>query len=344
MSDSRPIVIWKIGDGRPGHENQVAGLVDALARRISCVDYRIDVDNGLRGLRSLLPGSLTKLADLPAPDVLIGAGHATHLTILACQRRFGGRSVVVMKPSLPVGIFDCCLIPAHDHVRVTSRRVIRFEGALNRIQPEKLQDDGRGLILIGGHSRHFRWAQNHLFGQLDRILAGDSQICWTIATSQRTPPDFVRNCRLRYPSHAVVAPDERVGTWLSVQLQTAGTVWVTCDSVSMLYEAATAGARVGMLELPANGRNRVAAEMRRVCQRGRATAWSEWIRGVELKKPEQSFCEADRCAEELIGRLLPHAQRSCRFERSPVLLQKDVPVDTLTEEIAEWQLHPLDVR
>ena len=52
---------------------------------------------------------------LPKPDILLGAGHATHLDIITAKLKFGGKSVIIMKPTLPYCMFDLCLIPKHDN-------------------------------------------------------------------------------------------------------------------------------------------------------------------------------------------------------------------------------------
>jgi mitochondrial fission protein ELM1 len=44
---------------------------------------------------------------------------------------------------------------------------------------------------------------------------------------------------------AATSPD-----WLPTQLARADQAWVTADSVSMVYEALTAGAAVGVLDVP----------------------------------------------------------------------------------------------
>ena len=51
------------------------------------------------------------------PDIAIGAGHKTHLYLLAIKRCFGAKIVVILKPSLPLKFFDLCVIPKHDDVK-----------------------------------------------------------------------------------------------------------------------------------------------------------------------------------------------------------------------------------
>ena len=317
--------IWRFLDGRPGHENQVLGLTEAIARinAVDVVDVR--VDENLRGLRSLLPGNLSFADSLPSPDLLIGAGHSTHLPLLACKNKFGGQTVVIMKPSLPVWMFDLCLIPAHDNLLFPTRNVLRTEGALNRIRPSVQQNPEQGLILIGGPSKHFRWSDSAVSYQLQSVIR-QSHLKWTIATSERTPETFIRHWQTNSPHIPVVMSQTCGPDWLPEQLSQSGVVWVTCDSMSMIYEALTAGSRVGLLELAASSPGRISANIRRLTEMSLATPWSQWMEGRELPAFITPFSESDRCSVAVMAHFLsnsaPHSQSRTLLDfltgRSPI--------------------------
>ncbi len=102
-----------LSDGKPGHENQSRGLAEALRRRtgatVECLhlDARKSVWSRVREAKALQPRA-------ERPQLLIAAGHATHVPLLAAARAFGARAVVIMKPTLPLWLFDLCLVPRHD--------------------------------------------------------------------------------------------------------------------------------------------------------------------------------------------------------------------------------------
>ena len=303
MSRERTIVIWRILDGRPGHENQVIGLTEAIQRirNVEVCDIRLDDER--KGLRRILSGGLAPLSSLPAPDLLIGAGHSTHLPLLAYSRRFGGRTVVIMKPSLPVGLFDLCLIPEHDTLCFPANNVVRTEGALNRVRPSDRHDSEYGLILIGGPSKHFHWSDEKVIRQVQAIAA-TSGIRWTIAASERTPESFLKNLQSHLPNIALKTPRDTSSGWLPGQLEQAGTVWVTCDSMSMIYEALTAGAQVGLLELDSASPGRISSNIQRLIRSSMVTASSDWLIGRPLSASLKSFSEADRCSRIVVERCL----------------------------------------
>ena len=296
-------VIWRLRDGRSGHENQVIGLSEAIARRVSVQAFDVTISRCLRGLRSLIPGRLTFAENLPAPDLLIGAGHATHLPLLTCQKRFGGKTVVVMKPSLPTALFDLCLIPAHDNLIFQPDNVVRTEGALNRIRPSAEHDSGKGLFLIGGPSKHFLWSDDAVVNQVRQVVQKNS-LWWTVATSERTPDSFIHLWRKQIPEIPLVTAQECSAKWLPEQLAQCGVVWVTCDSMSMIYESLTAGTRVGLLELSAIRRDRITRNVQRLSRMGWGVTSRQWLAGRKLPTLNRQFSESDRCSAIVVDRLL----------------------------------------
>ena len=89
-------IVWRFSDGKPGHDNQSLGLVDALQQRTRRETYDIPVrpGAGLDWMFGRFPaGSL-----LPDPWLIIGAGHSTHLPLLAARRARGAGSGIRRPP------------------------------------------------------------------------------------------------------------------------------------------------------------------------------------------------------------------------------------------------------
>ena len=268
MSANSPVIIWRFIDGRAGHDNQSAGLTAALADLLPVNVHDVDV----RRLRHPLPDLFSKRfpSAQPPPDLLIGAGHRTHLPMLAARRAHGGRIVVLMKPSLPVFCFDLCIIPRHDKPR-RSDRILISEGVLNRVRAGRLQRRPQGLIVLGGPSTEYRWQADSLLAQVEAIIARQADFDWTLATSRRTPGNMFDQHTL--PANARLVDDDRCDAdWLPGQLQIAAEVWVSEDSSSLLYEALSSGARVGVIQVPRRRTGRVARGIDQLVGSGRLPA------------------------------------------------------------------------
>lgn len=302
--DPRPLVIWRFFDGKPGHENQTGGLVQALQAHRAVEAHDIAVPNGIAATAAWLLWWFPWGDDLPDPDLLLGAGHATHFPMLAARRARGGRTVVLMKPSLPCSWFDLCVVPLHDAPRPTENSFIT-RGVLNRIRPGMAKDPRKGLILIGGPSKHHGWSQQSIIEQLQNIQArSPSQQRWVLTSSRRTPAGFIAVARTALdPARIEIVPYEDTDAdWLPEQLAWASSVWVSADSVSMIYETLTAGAAVGLLEVPAQGHDRIVSGVEALIGEGLVTSYSNWAAGSDLAPPKQPFSEAARCAREIVQR------------------------------------------
>ncbi len=297
-----PLVVWRFSDGKAGHDNQTRGLAEALTRLRSVETRTLNPLPPTAALRGWVLGRLSAWSELPTPDLLLGAGHHTHLSLLAARRIRGGKVVVLMRPSLPPGLFDLCLIPEHD-APPARPNVLATRGALNRIQPAATLDPQQGLFLIGGTSEHFGWDDAVLRQSIAAIVTADPAMQWTLTTSRRTPPSFLEglsgmaDARLKVVPVAATGPD-----WLLAQLARAGQAWVTADSVSMVYEALTAGAAVGVLDVPRKRSSRISRGLDRLAADGWVTAFTDWRQRRHLHRPPGVFNEAERCARWIVER------------------------------------------
>lgn len=291
------LIAWVISDGKPGHVNQSQGLAEALAR---AVPVQIHVIPALPAWRAWLALLLKRMptTGLPKPDLILGAGHATHLTLLAARRACGGHTVVMMKPSLPRTWFDLCIIPQHDEIAADDHTLIT-EGAINRIRPALSRDPHKGLLLIGGESKHFAWDSDAIQVQIRSILARTPETQWSLTTSRRTPTDFLPELPPQ-PNLTIVPHTETTSDWLPDQLAQCGAVWVTPDSASMVFEALTAGANVGVFDLPVNPKSRVGWAIAHLADTHRITRFVNWCTHDALHPNLHPLAEADRCAHWIL--------------------------------------------
>ena len=300
---TEPLTIWLIGDGKPGHENQSLGLADALARRVPCTVHRISIA-GKRGLITRVRTASQACAGLPKPDLIIAAGHATHLALLWLAHKQRACSIVLMRPSLPLAWFGLCIVPRHDFKKANNRaKVITTSGALNRVPPPDAGPrDGR-MILIGGPSATHGWDGETLLSSLAAITSNGD---WQLSDSRRTPAGFLHEIATRMPQVEIFPHQETTPDWLPGRLARAAEVWVTEDSVSMIYESLSSGASVGLLPMPRLLTDaRVLRGLRELVADGFLTPFSAWEKSNPLKKPPTLLRESDRCAEEVIRRIYP---------------------------------------
>lgn len=297
------IVIWRIIDGKPGHENQSLGLVNALQNKTACIYHDIHAQDSFEALFCYLSSTWPAGKGLPLPDLIIGAGHRTHMHMLAAQKVYGGKTIVLMKPSMPTSWFNLCLIPEHDNYNGLGNH-IEVKGVLNTIRSSSEHQANHSLIMVGGPSRHYSWNSDELLSQIKALLEHNPQIDYVLTTSRRTPDLFLTMLEQLVLTHSnlkVVPFDQTKPGWVDQQLAISGTAWITEDSVSMIYEALTAQASVGLLSVPIKKKNRVSNGVKQLIDNGYTVRFDYQQNYKRTFKPATGFMEAERCANWLLA-------------------------------------------
>jgi mitochondrial fission protein ELM1 len=292
------LTLWLIGDGKPGHENQSLGLAEAMQRRVACEIHRISIA-GEGGFFGRIRAALAAGKKLPKPDIIIAAGHATHLPLLWLARKHRAASIVLMRPSLPLSWFGLCIAPSHDFPKKPQRKnLILTRGAINRVHAEDLPKTGK-LILIGGPSKTHGWDPAAMLDMLAKVTMGGG---WQLTDSRRTPEGFLEQIKKHLPNIEIFSCKETAPDWLPDQLSRAKEVWVSEDSVSMIYEALSSGARVGLLPVPRlKPSSRTLRGVDELIADGILISYSDWNHAGQLAQMPQAFNEADRAADILLG-------------------------------------------
>jgi mitochondrial fission protein ELM1 len=296
---AKTLVLWLLVDGKRGHENQSLGLAEAIIRRVPAKIHRIDLSLKA-GLISRILSANAESRSLPAPDFILAAGHATHAPLLWLSKSHGACGIVLMRPSLPSALFDCIIVPEHDYPNLPKAgNILLTKGALNRVTPVNGTREGK-LILIGGPSKIHGWNEAELIDMLAKITDRGG---WELTDSRRTPKGFAERARAHLPGVVIHSYQESDREWLPGRIRRAEEIWVTEDSVSMIYESLSGGARVGLLPIPRLKQSaRVLRGIDGLISDGYLTSYETWLNTQHLTVAPNLLSEADRCAGELIQR------------------------------------------
>jgi hypothetical protein len=140
-----------------------------------------------------------------------------------------------------------------------------------------------------------------MLGMLTKITADDRG--WQLTDSRRTPNGFLEQARMRLKGLEIFSCQETSPDWLPSKLREADEVWASEDSVSMIYEALSSGARVGLLPVPRlKPDSRVLRGIDELVETGYLTPFSAWQRIGQLRPAPEALNEAGRCAEIVLGR------------------------------------------
>jgi uncharacterized protein len=242
-----------VSDGKAGHRSQAVGLYKAM-QRASHVEVtfqeislqELPVFSLLKAIFSHHVGIIEK-----QPDYIFGVGSHTQSRVLLLGKVYPqAKTVILMKPNFPFAWFDYAIIPEHDGVS-ESTHVITTQGALNPIVNEQRHQANRILIALGGSSKRHQWNEAKVLQAIQQVVEQNPQADIILTTSRRTPKEFFEHLTAQpYASQLQIFPVEDTPQgWIFEQMQQAEAVWVTEDSVSMIFEALTAGCKVGIIAI-----------------------------------------------------------------------------------------------
>jgi hypothetical protein len=320
-----PLSIAAFLDSRPGHVKQTRGIVDALAllTPLSVAEVRLPDPNPAAGTSdwcrfflSCFGLNLVQDHDAlgrPLPksaDLVIGTGARAHIPVLLFSRRYGGKTVTCMTPSsIFLRSFDLCCIPEHDRPR-PRKNVFTTVGPPNTARPFGPHSPEKGLILVGGEDKknHF-WNIRETLGRIREIIEGQRTVHWAISSSARTPKDMLpllNEAAKSFPNADFFCHSDTEAGWIEAQYKSVRDVWVTADSASMIYEALTAGCRVGVLPvLWKNTKGKLACGLSSLIEKKKVLPFEMWKRDPLAWPSVPPLNEAGRCAEEILRRWWP---------------------------------------
>lgn len=287
QENNNTIHVWILSDEKPGHVSQLEGLEKRLTHH----------DN----VKTVwLPPQVRKINQLTkrttTPHMIIGAGHGTHKALLWFAHTFKTFSVVLMKPSIPARFFDAVICPKHDQLKERGN-VLQTLGAINKISPNSKRTRTENLILLGGPSKHFEWQDELIIDQIREICSYHANQQWKVFNSRRTPHTLVKKLGNLSKTNMTLCIDAQN---LEENLAIADKVWVSPDSVSMVYEALTAQAKVALLKLePKRTQSKIQRGIAELIRDDYLVDYDEWISNHHYHSAN-TIWEADRAAQWLL--------------------------------------------
>ena len=297
--------ICYISDAKAGHQAQVMGLVSALSALVNVELTTLTLSGNW-----LSRWQIANTALPTPPDLIIGAGHSTHIPVWLMGRRYRqAKTLIVMKPSLPLSWFDFVMMPEHDAKGSLPSHVLLTQGVMNRFVNEQRHQANKVLILLGGTNQRYAFDSQKMLADIQTLIEHYQDInANVIMTDSRRTPTELSNCLSKKNNIADLSTFQffpvanTTPDWLNEQYQTASHVWVTADSVNMIFEAMTAGCQVGLIELPKLKTDRVTNMVDSLIQSGKVTTLNDFRQGKSLSDAVP-INEAKRAAQWLLSKL-----------------------------------------
>ncbi len=289
-----------VSDGKAGHRSQALGLYKAMQRQsaedVTFEEVSIEKLDIFSLLISVFKHSNSSISQ--APDFIFGVGSHTQLRVLLLGKVYSkAKTVILMKPNFPFSWFDYAIIPEHDDVQA-SAQVITTKGALNPIVNEQRHQSNRILIALGGSSKRHQWNNKKVLDAIKKIVYENTRSEIILTTSRRTPNAFLLSLKSQeYANKLSIFPvEETPQGWIFEEMQKAEAVWVTEDSISMIFEALTAGCRVGVIKIDRIKNDRITESVDHIIQQNLISDTTK----IEKLPAAALFREADRIAKQLL--------------------------------------------
>ena len=298
-------------DGRPGHEKQTLGIIQALQARVPVQIVRINVRGFsliyavMQICRLLFTRSGLSHPKIRKGDLLIGTGSRTHLPLLLYKKQYAIPAITCMTP--PVYLrnrFDLCLVPEHDTMS-EGENVMLTAGAPNCSVNKGKHRKECGLILLGGvDTKSHHWDSRQVVEMVEKVIKNNSQKHWTLSSSPRTPKDtvdMVKQLVGKYDNIKFFDFRDTPPGWIEEQYDQNSLVWVTADSISMVYEAITAGCSVGIFPMQwVRENSKFKRNENFLLQKGLVTPFTSWEQGNMTQVKNIELNEAQRCADRIL--------------------------------------------
>ncbi|MGB9189870.1 ELM1/GtrOC1 family putative glycosyltransferase [Acinetobacter sp.] len=290
-----------VSDAKAGHRSQAVGLYKAMQRISNSEVTFQEIALQQLPIFMLLKGMLSHQLPLfeKKPDYIFGVGSHTQSRVLLLGKVYHqAKTVILMKPNFPFSWFDYAIIPEHDGVP-ESKHVITTQGALNPIVNEQRHKKNRILIALGGSSKRHQWNEAKVLSAIQQIVENHPDGKIILTTSRRTPSEFLAHLvKQSYSQHLQIFPVEQTPQgWIFEEMQKAEAVWVTEDSVSMIFEGLTAGCKVGVIGIDRLKEDRITQSIDHIIQ---SHLVSDSISIQALPEPH-AFKEAERVATYLLA-------------------------------------------
>ena len=252
-------------EGMHGMISQVEGLAKALD--IEFTHQKVE----LNSFWKLIPPNLTpvsklvfKKIDISDFDIIISCGRKSVIPSIYLKKSSKKKvfNIHILDPKVSLGNFDLVIAPEHDNLR--GKNVITSKGAIHYLTLDEIKNNRNYLVdklnknheylllVLGGPNKYYDYEDQNLiniFAIIKKIL-NNNNLQAIVIPSMRTPKKTINLANKHLGPENLVINNVDKKAYLS-GLSLAKYIIVTCDSTSMISEAALTGKPIYIADIPA---------------------------------------------------------------------------------------------
>ena len=252
-------------EGMHGMISQVEGLAKAL--NLDFIHEKIELNDFWKSI----PPKLTPVQDFVFKnkinsefDIVISCGRKSVIPSIYLKKKFKSKiiNIHIQEPKVSLDNFDFVVAPEHDGLKGSN--VLTSKGAVHYLTNGELDENENYLksrisaekkivtLVLGGPTRYYDYNNQVIEGIFSKIeknfLNNNYQLI--VIPSMRTPPNIIEKAKSYFDKDQIVIPDVDKKAYLS-SLKISDHIVVTCDSTSMISEAAITGKPIYVAQMPA---------------------------------------------------------------------------------------------
>ena len=252
-------------EGMHGMISQVEGLAKALD--LDFIHEKIELNNFWK----LLPPKITPVQDFVFKNeirhdfnIIISCGRKSVLPSVYLKSKFKNKimNIHIQDPKVSLNNFDYIVAPEHDNLK--GKNVLSSKGAIHYLTNGELDKNENYLkskintqnkivtLILGGPTKYYDYNNqviDSIFSKIEKIfLKNNYQLI--VVPSIRTPQYIIEKAKNYFNNDQIIIPNVDKKAYLS-SLKISDHIIVTCDSTSMISEAAITGKPIYVAQMPA---------------------------------------------------------------------------------------------
>jgi mitochondrial fission protein ELM1 len=257
-------------EGMHGMLSQVEGLAKALD--LDFIHEKIELNNFWK----FLPPKITPVQNFVFQNkieeyfnIVISCGRKSVIPSIYLKNKYKSKiiNIHIQDPKVSLKNFNFVIVPEHD--RLTGANVLTTKGSIHYLTKDELTLSQNYLkskinpekkivsFIIGGPNKYYSYDNTIIDNIFSRIRKNFIQKNYQaiIVPSIRTPKKIIEKAQNFFDKNQIIIPNIDKKAYIS-SLQLADHIVVTCDSTSMISEAALTGKPIYVARIPTKKNDR----------------------------------------------------------------------------------------
>jgi hypothetical protein len=251
--------------GMHGMISQVEGLAKALD--IDFTHHTVELNNFWK----FFPPKLTPISqnvfkkiNTEDFDIIISCGRKSVIPSIYLKKNSSKKiiNIHIQDPKVNLDNFSYVIAPEHDGL--SGMNIFSTKGAMHYLSREEIENNSDYLknrldtnkeyfsLILGGPTKHYDYSDENILNILDLFdnLISKNNLQGIVIPSMRTPQNIIELCKNKLSTNSLIIDNVDKKAYLSA-LSLAKYVVVTCDSTSMISEAALTGKPIYIADISA---------------------------------------------------------------------------------------------